>query len=186
MSFEVMYKDAEIRMKKSIEALQTELSKLRMGRANPSLLAHVMVDYYGSMVPISQVANITVQDARTLTVSPWEKKLTPAIEKAILTSDLGLNPASTGDLIRIPLPALNEERRRELVKVVKTEVEDAKVAIRNVRRDVNNHVKDAVKAKTMTEDEERKAQDRVQKLTDNFIAEADKLSQKKEAELMEV
>lgn len=186
MSFEIMYKDAETRMKKSIESLQTELSKLRMGRANPSLLAHVMVDYYGSMVPISQVANIAVQDARTLTVSPWEKKMAQAIEKAILTSDLGLNPAASGDLIRIPLPPLNEERRRELVKIVKTEVEDAKVAVRNVRRDVNNHVKDAVKAKTMTEDEEHKAQDRTQKLTDNTIAEIDKICQKKEAELMEV
>lgn len=186
MSFELLYKDAETRMKKSVEALQTELSKLRMGRANPSLLAHVMVDYYGSMVPISQVANISIQDARTLTVSPWEKKMTPAIEKAILTSDLGLNPATSGDLIRIPLPPLNEERRRELVKVVKTEVENGKVAVRNVRRDVNNHVKEAVKAKTMTEDEERKAQDRIQKLTDQIIAEMDKISQKKEAELMEV
>lgn len=186
MSFEVMYKDADMRMKKCIEALQNELAKLRMGRANPSLLAHVMVDYYGSMVPISQVANIAVQDARTLTVSPWEKKLTSAIEKAILTSDLGLNPAASGDLIRIPLPPLNEERRRELVKVVKTEVENAKVAARNIRRDVNNHVKDAVKAKTMTEDEEHKAQDRVQKLTDQIIAEMDKIYQKKEAELMEV
>jgi ribosome recycling factor len=186
MIFEIEYKDAEMRMKKSVEALQNELSKLRMGRANPSLLAHVMVDYYGSMVPISQVANIAIQDARTLTVSVWEKKLAQAVEKAILTSDLGLNPAASGDLIRIPLPPLNEERRRELVKVVKTEVENAKVAARNVRRDINNHVKDAVKAKTMTEDEERKAQERVQKLTDNTIAEIDKICQKKETELMEV
>ncbi len=186
MNFEVTYKDAEMRMKKSVEALQGELTKLRMGRANPSLLAHVMVDYYGSMVPISQVANIGVQDARTLTVAPWEKKMTQAIEKAIMTSDLGLNPATSGDLIRIPLPPLNEERRRELVKVVKTEVENAKVSVRNVRRDVNNHVKDAVKAKTMTEDEEHKAQDRVQKLTDNTIVEIDRICHKKESELLEV
>lgn len=186
MVFETVYKDAELRMKKSVEALQNELTKLRMGRANPSLLAHVMVDYYGSMVPISQVANIAIQDARTLTVSPWEKKMTQAIEKAIMTSDLGLNPATSGDLIRIPLPPLNEERRRELVKVVKTEVEEAKVAVRNIRRDVNNHVKEAVKAKLLTEDEEHKAQDRVQKLTDSIITEIDKVCQKKEAELMEV
>ncbi|MCD8542396.1 MAG: ribosome recycling factor [Gammaproteobacteria bacterium] len=186
MSFEVIYKDADMRMKKSIEALQTELAKLRMGRANPSLLAHVMVDYYGSMVPISQVANIGVQDARTLTVSPWEKKMVQAIEKAIMTSDLGLNPATSGELIRIPLPPLNEERRRELVKIVKTEVEEAKVAVRNVRRDVNHQVKESVKAKLMTEDEEHKAQDRVQKLTDAAILEMDKIFSKKETELLEV
>lgn len=186
MSFEVIYKDADMRMKKSIEALQTELAKLRMGRANPNLLAHVMVDYYGSMVPISQVANIAVQDARTLAVSPWEKKMVPAIEKAIMTSDLGLNPATSGELIRIPLPPLNEERRRELVKIVKTEVEDAKVAVRNIRRDVNHQVKESVKAKLMTEDEEHKAQDRVQKLTDATILEIDKIYSKKETELLEV
>jgi len=186
MSFEVIYKDADMRMKKSIEALQVELAKLRMGRANPNLLAHVMVDYYGSMVPISQVANIAVQDARTLTVSPWEKKMVQAIEKAIMTSDLGLNPATSGELIRIPLPPLNEERRRELVKIVKTEVENAKVAVRNVRRDVNHQVKESVKAKLMTEDEEHKAQDRVQKLTDSTILEIDKIYSKKETELLEV
>lgn len=186
MIFETMYKDAETRMKKSVEALQHELSKLRMGRANPSLLAHIMLDYYGSAVPLSQVANITVLDARTLTVSPWEKKLIPTIEKAILTSDLGLNPSTSGDLIRIPLPALTEERRRELVKVVKAQTEEAKIAVRNVRRDINNHVKDAVKAKTMTEDEEHKAQDRIQKLTDNIIVEIDKIYQKKEVDLLEM
>lgn len=186
MTFDIMYKEAEVRMKKSMEALNNELSKLRMGRASPSLLAHIMVDYYGSSLPLSQVANIGVLDARTLTVSPWEKKLIPVIEKAILTSDLGLNPSTSGDVIRIPLPALTEERRRELVKVVKTEVETAKVAVRNVRRDVNNHVKEAVKVKTMTEDEEHKAQERIQKLTDQTVQEIDKIFQKKETELMEV
>jgi len=186
MSFEIMFKEAEARMRKSMDALLHELSKLRMGRANPSLLANVVVDYYGSPMPLTQVANIAVLDARTLTVSPWEKKLIPTIEKAILTSGLGLNPSTSGDLIRIPLPALTEERRRELVKVVKTEVENAKVSVRNVRRDINNQVKEAVKNKTMTEDEERKGQERVQKLTDNQVAEMDKICQKKEAELMEV
>lgn len=186
MSFEIMFKEAEARMRKSMDALLHELSKLRMGRANPSLLANVVVDYYGSPMPLSQVANIAVLDARTLTVSPWEKKLIPAIEKAIMASGLGLNPSTSGDLIRIPLPALTEERRRELVKVVKTEVENAKISVRNVRRDINNQVKEAVKNKTMTEDEERKGQERVQKLTDNQVAEMDKICQKKEAELMEV
>ncbi len=186
MSFEMMFKEAEARMRKSIDALQHELSKLRMGRANPSLLANVMVDYYGSPMPLSQVANISVLDARTLTVAPWEKKLVPTIEKAIMTAGLGLNPSTSGDLIRIPLPALTEERRRELVKVVKTEVENAKVSVRNIRRDINNQVKDSVKNKTMTEDEERSGQDRVQKLTDNLVAEIDKICQKKEADLMEV
>lgn len=186
MSFELMFKEADTRMRKCMDALNHELSKLRMGRANPGLLANVMVDYYGSPMPINQVANIGVLDARTLTVTPWEKKLTPAIEKAILTSGLGLNPSSSGDLIRIPLPALTEERRRELVKVVKTEIENAKVAVRNVRRDTNNQIKDAVKNKTMSEDEEHKGQERVQKLTDNLVAEIDKVCQKKEAELMEV
>lgn len=186
MSFEVLFKEAEARMRKGMDALMHELSKLRTGRANPNLVTNVMVDYYGSPMPLSQVANISVLDARTLTVSPWEKKLVPAIEKAIMTSGLGLNPSTSGDLIRIPLPALTEERRRDLVKVVKTEVENAKVSVRNVRRDINAQVKDAVKSKTMSEDEEHRAQERVQKLTDSLVAEIDKICQKKESELMEV
>lgn len=186
MSFELMYKEAEARMRKSIDALNHELAKLRTGRANPGLVTNVMVDYYGSPMPLSQVANISVLDARTLAVTPWEKKLVPTIEKAILTSGLGLNPSTSGDVIRIPLPALTEERRRDLVKVVKTEIENAKVSVRNARRDVNNQVKDAVKNKTMSEDEEHRAQDRVQKLTDSLVAEIDKICQKKESELMEV
>lgn len=186
MSFEILFKEAETRMRKSIDALHHELAKLRTGRANPGLVTNVMVDYYGSLMPLSQVANISVLDPRTLAVSPWEKKLVPTIEKAILNSGLGLNPSTSGDLIRIPLPALTEERRRDLVKVVKAEVENAKISVRNVRRDVNNQVKDAVKNKTMSEDEEHRAQDRVQKLTDSLVAEIDKICQKKEAELMEV
>lgn len=186
MSFEILFKETEARMRKAIDALHNELAKLRTGRANPGLVTNVMVDYYGSPMPLSQVANIAVLDARTLTVSPWEKKLIPVIEKAILTSGLGLNPATSGDVIRIPLPALTEDRRRELVKMVKAEVENTKVSVRTVRRDINSIIKEAVKNKTMTEDEEHKGQERVQKLTDNLVAEIDKICQKKEAELMEV
>lgn len=183
---EQVFKDAQNRMQKSIDALHVELSKLRMGRATPSLLDHVMVDYYGSPTALNQVANITALDARTLGVTPWEKNMVQAVEKAILTSDLGLNPATSGNIIRIPLPPLTEERRRDLIKVVKAEVENAKIAVRNIRRDVNNSFKEGLKAKLITEDDERKAQDRVQKITDKVIADIDKISQSKEAELMEI
>lgn len=178
--------DAKARMQKSIDALHGELSKLRMGRASPSLLEHVMVDYYGSPTPLNQVANISVEDARTLAVKPWEKSMVQAIEKAILTSDLGLNPATTGDLIRVPLPPLTEERRRELVKVVKSEIENAKIAVRNIRRDANTNLKELEKEKEITEDDLRKAEDQVQKITDGIVAEIDKVFTQKEAELLAV
>ncbi len=179
-------KNAEQRMRKSLDALKTDLGKVRTGRAHTGILDHVNVDYYGTPTPISQVANVTLIDARTIGISPWEKKLGAAIEKAIRESDLGLNPAAQGDLIRVPMPALTEERRRELTKVVKSEGEDAKVAVRNLRRDANNALKDQLKAKTVSEDEERRAQDEVQKLTDRFIVEIDKMLAAKEAELMAI
>ena len=177
---------AEQKMQKSVDALKNDLGKIRTGRAHAGLLDHVMVDYYGSMVPIAQVANVTVVDARTLGVSPWDKKLVGAIEKAIRDSDLGLNPASQGDLIRVPMPALTEERRRDLTKVVKSEGEDAKIAVRNVRRDANAALKELLKQKTVSEDDERRAQEEVQKLTDRFVAEIDKMLQTKEAELLAI
>jgi len=179
-------KNAEQRMRKSLEALKTDLGKIRTGRAHVGILDHVNVDYYGSPMPISQVANLTLIDARTIGISPWEKKMVGAIEKAIRESDLGLNPATQGELIRVPMPALTEERRRELTKVVKSEGENAKVAVRNLRRDANNALKDQLKAKSVSEDEERRAQDEVQKLTDRFIVEIDKMLATKEAELMAV
>lgn len=179
-------KNAEQKMDKSIEALKTDLGKVRTGRAHTGLLDHVMVDYYGSMVPISQVANVTLVDARTIGVSPWEKKMISAVEKAIRDSDLGLNPASQGDLIRVPMPALTEERRRDLIKVVKHEGENAKVAVRNVRRDANAALKDLLKDKLISEDDDRRAQDDIQKLTDRHVAEIDKLLQAKEADLMAI
>ncbi len=179
-------KSAEQKMQKSVEALKNDLGKIRTGRAHAGLLDHVMVDYYGSMLPIAQVANVTVVDARTLGVSPWEKKLVGAIEKAIRDSDLGLNPASQGELIRVPMPALTEERRRDLTKVVKSEGEDAKIAVRNVRRDANTTLKELLKQKTVSEDDEHRAQDEVQKLTDRFVAEIDKMLQTKEAELLAI
>ncbi|MBT9614022.1 MAG: ribosome recycling factor [Burkholderiales bacterium] len=179
-------KSAEQKMQKSIEVLKNDLGKIRTGRAHSGLLDHVMVDYYGSQVPIAQVANVTVVDARTLGVSPWEKKLVGAIEKAIRDSDLGLNPASQGDLIRVPMPALTEERRRDLTKVVKSEGEDAKIAVRNVRRDANTALKELLKQKTVSEDDERRAQEEVQKLTDRFVTEIDKMLQTKEAELLAI
>lgn len=177
---------AEQKMQKSVDALKNDLGKIRTGRAHSGLLDHVMVDYYGSMVPIAQVANVTVVDARTLGVSPWEKKLVGAIEKAIRDSDLGLNPASQGELIRVPMPALTEERRRDLTKIVKSEGEDAKIAVRNVRRDANTALKELLKQKTVSEDDERRAQDEVQKLTDRFVSEIDKMLQTKEAELLAI
>ena len=179
-------KDAEVRMRKSIEAFKTEIAKLRTGRANPGILDHVRVDYYGSEMPINQVANINVSDARTLTITPWEKKMVPVIEKAILNSDLGLNPATSGDIIRVPMPALNEERRKELIKVVRNEAEAARVSIRNVRRDANGEFKELLKAKEITEDEERRLGDEIQKITDKFVAEVDQLTTAKETDLMAI
>ena len=178
--------DAKLRMGKSIDSLNNDLKKLRTGRANPSLLDQVMVSYYGSDVPISQVANISVADARLLTVTPWEKGIFQDVEKAIRNSDLGLNPAATGDIIRVPLPALTEERRKDMIKLVRSEGEAAKVAIRNIRRDANNDFKDLVKEKEISEDDERRAHDDIQKLTDTNIAEVDKHLSVKEKELMEI
>ncbi|GAB4298891.1 MAG: ribosome recycling factor [Thiohalomonadaceae bacterium] len=179
-------KDAETRMKKSVDALKSELTKLRTGRAHPSLLEHITVDYYGSMVPLSQVGNIGVEDARTLTITLWERNMIQAVEKAILTSDLGLNPNSAGTVIRIPMPPLTEERRRELIKVVRHEGEGAKVAIRNIRRDANNDLKELLKSKEINEDDERRGQDEIQKLTDRYIVEVDKVLEGKEKDLMEI
>ncbi|HTM63560.1 MAG TPA: ribosome recycling factor [Gammaproteobacteria bacterium] len=177
-------KDADARMRKCIDSFKVELSKLRTGRANPSILDHVRVDYYGSEMPINQVANITASDARTLTITPWEKNMVNPIDKAIRDSGLGLNPVTTGDLIRVPMPALNEERRKELIKVVRTEAESARVSIRNVRRDANAEIKNLLKAKEITEDAERSMGDDVQKITDKFVAEVDQVTTAKEADLM--
>lgn len=179
-------KTAETKMHKSLEALKTDLGKVRTGRAHTGILDHVTVDYYGTQMPINQVANLTLVDARTIGISPWEKKMGAVIEKAIRDSDLGLNPSSQGELIRVPMPALTEERRRELIKVVKHEAENARVAVRNLRRDANHHLKDMLKKKDVSEDDERRAQDEIQKLTDKFIAEVDKLLAAKEADLMAV
>lgn len=179
-------KDAEKRMQKSIESLTTDLGKIRTGRANPGLLDHVMVDYYGNPSPLNQVASVSVSDSRTLTVTPWEKNLVPIIEKAILTSDLGLNPATSGNSIRVPMPALTEERRKELIKVVRSEGENGRVAIRNIRRDANNQLKEMVKQKEISEDDERKAGDAIQKITDKYVAEVDNMLSEKEKDLMEI
>ncbi len=177
---------ADSRMHKSITSLKEALTKIRTGRAHTSLLDHIMVPYYGSDVPLTQAANVAVADARTLTVAPWEKNMVPAIEKAIMTSDLGLNPVTVGGVIRINLPSLTEERRRDLIKIVRSETEGARVAIRNIRRDANNDLKKLVKDKAISEDEERRAQDDIQKLTDKCIADVDKILETKEAELMEI
>ena len=179
-------KDAADRMAKCVVALKNELKKLRTGRASTSLLEQVRVDYYGSEVPLQQVANVAVEDSRTLTVVPWEKQMVPAIEKAIMKSDLGLNPATAGTVIRVPLPALTEERRRDLSKVVRHEGENAKVAIRNVRRDVMQELKEMLKEKMISEDDDRRAHDEVQKLTDKYVAEVDHVVADKEKELMQV
>ena len=179
-------KNAEAKMAKSIEALKHELQKIRTGRAHPGILDQVHVDYYGSMVPISQVANLSLLDARTIGVQPWEKGMGAKIEKAIRESDLGLNPAAQGDLLRVPMPALTEERRRDLTKVVRHTGEEAKVAVRNLRRDANEHLKRLLKDKAVAEDEERRAQDDVQKLTDRTVAEIEKLVHSKEAEILAV
>ena len=179
-------KTAEQKMARSVETYKGELQKIRTGRAHPGLLDQVHVEYYGSMVPISQVANVSLLDARTITVQAWEKGMSAKIEKAIRESDLGLNPAAQGDLLRVPMPALTEERRRDLTKVVKHTAEEAKVAVRNLRRDANEHAKKLLKDKDITEDEERRGQDDVQKLTDRTISEIDRLTSAKEAEIMAV
>jgi ribosome recycling factor len=186
MAIAEVRKTTEQRMLKSIDALKTDLTKVRTGRAHTGLLDHIQVDYYGSMVPLSQVANIGLADARTITVQPWEKKMVPAVEKAIRESDLGLNPASQGEVLRVPMPALTEERRRELAKVIKHEGENARVAVRSLRRDANQSLKDLLKKKDISEDDERRAQDDIQKLTDRFVADIDKLVADKEKEIMTV
>ncbi|MGD8643489.1 MAG: ribosome recycling factor [Chromatiales bacterium] len=179
-------KDASTRMGKSVEALKHELAKIRTGRAHTSLLDHITVEYYGSEVPISQVATVSVEDARTLSVTPWEKAMVQVVEKAIMSSDLGLNPATAGTVIRVPMPALTEERRRDLVKVVRHEAENARVAVRNIRRDANHHLNELLKEKEVSEDQERRAQEDIQKLTDKHVADIEELLQVKEKELMEI
>lgn len=186
MSIVAIKQNAEQKMQQSIDSFKNGLTKIRTGRANPGLLDTVHVDYYGSMLPISQVANLTLLDARTIGVAPWEKGMGAKIEKAIRDSDLGLNPASQGDLIRVPMPAMTEERRKELTKVVKGEGEHAKVAIRNLRRDANDGVKKLLKEKLVSEDDERRSQEEIQKFTDRFIAEVDKLVVAKEHDIMAV
>jgi len=179
-------KNAEQKMRKTVDALKSDLAKVRTGRAHTGILDHIVVDYYGTPTPIPQVANVTLLDARTIGVSPWDKKMASAIEKAIRDANLGLNPATMGETVRVPMPALTEERRKELTKVVHHEAENARVAVRNVRRDAIHHLKDLLKQKKVGEDEERRAQDEVQKLTDRSIAEIDKLLQQKETDLMAV
>jgi len=179
-------KNTDQKMHKSLEALKTDLGKIRTGRAHAGILDHVMVDYYGTPTPIPQVANVSVIDARTLGVTPWDKKMIGPVDKAIRDSDLGLNPQPQGDVVRVPMPPLTEQRRKELIKVVKSEGENAKIAIRNLRRDANTALKDLLKAKTVSEDEERRAQDEVQKITNRYIAEVDKVLSAKEADLMSI
>src|SRR5206468_494399 len=179
-------KAAEQKMQKSVETLKTDLGKVRSGRAHTGLLDHIKVDYYGSSMPINQVANVTLADAHTINVQPWEKKMVQVIEKAIRDSDLGLNPATSGDVIRVPMPALTEERRKELIKVVRHEAEDARIAVRNIRRDANDHLKKLLKDHAVAEDDERHAQTDVQKLTDRYIAEIDKVLAAKETDLMAI
>lgn len=178
--------DAETRMSKSVDSLRSELTKIRTGRAHPSLLDQIMVDYYGTDTPINQVANVTVEDSRTLAVAPWEKQMVAVVEKAIMNSGLGLNPSTAGTLIRIPMPPLTEERRRELVKVVKNDGENTKIAVRNIRRDANSDFKELLKEKEISEDESHQAEDNVQKLTDKYVAVIDEVIAVKEKELMEV
>ncbi|SDB06814.1 ribosome recycling factor [Pseudidiomarina indica] len=178
--------DAKQRMEKSVEALRNQISKVRTGRAHPSLLDGIMVPYYGTDTPLRQLANITVEDARTLAITVFDKSASGAVEKAILTSDLGLNPAGAGSVIRVPLPPLTEERRRDLVKLVRAEAEQGRIAVRNIRRDANNDLKELLKEKEITEDEERKAAEEVQKLTDTYIAKIDEALAEKEKDLMEI
>ena len=186
MSIAEIKKTAEAKMAKSLESLKNDLQKIRTGRAHPGLLDQVQVDYYGSLVPISQVANVTLLDARTISVQPWEKALGAKIEKAIRESDLGLNPSTQGDVIRVPTPALTEERRRDLTKIVRNEGEDAKVAVRNLRRDANEQAKKLAKDKEISEDDERRSLEEVQKLTDRVIAEVDRMVSAKEVEILAV
>ncbi len=186
MSVADVKKNTDQKMQKSIETLKTDLSKVRTGRAHVGMLDHIQVDYYGTAINITQVANVTLLDARTIGVQPWEKKMISTVEKAIRESDLGLNPSTQGDVIRVPTPALTEERRKEMVKLVKSEAEDAKIAIRNIRRDANEVLKKLLKDKAISEDDERRAQEDVQKLTDKFVAEVDKLIAEKEKEVLTV
>ena len=183
---EEILEDADGRMDKTLKALRSELSKIRTGRAHPSLLEHVTVNYYGSLVPLNQAANISVLDARTLGVAPWDKNMVTDIEKAILNSDLGLNPVTAGSVMRVPLPALTQERRKELTRVVRSEAEKARVAIRNIRRDANHHLKEMLKEKMITEDEDRREEGTIQKMTDAHIRDIDQILQDKESELMEI
>jgi ribosome recycling factor len=186
MSVADVKKNTDLKMQKSIETLKNDLAKVRTGRAHVGMLDHVQVDYYGTPTHINQVANVTLLDARTIGVQPWEKKMIATIEKAIRESDLGLNPSTQGDVIRVPTPALTEERRKEMVKLVKSEAEDAKIAIRNIRRDANEGLKKLLKDKAISEDDERRAQEDVQKLTDKFVADVDKLVAEKEKEVLTV
>ena len=179
-------KDAGARMAKSVAALQQELTKIRTGRAHTSLLDHITVEYYGSQVPLNQVGNVGVEDSRTLTVTPWEKNMVPVIEKAIMTSDLGLNPQSAGTIIRVPLPPLTEERRKDMIRVVRNEAEGGRIAIRNIRRDALHEIKELLKEKKIGEDEERRAEGEIQVITDKYVAEIDQVLAEKEAELMEI
>ncbi|WP_306478161.1 ribosome recycling factor [Methyloversatilis sp.] len=179
-------KTTEQKMQKTLESLKADFGTVRTGRAHTGILDHIQIDYYGSMVPLTQVANVTLIDARAIGVQPWEKKLLPVVEKAIRDSDLGLNPSAMGDVVRVPMPALTEERRKELIKVVRGEAENGRIAVRNLRRDANSVLKDAVKAKTISEDDERRTQDDIQKLTDRYISEVDKLLAQKEQDLMAV
>ena len=179
-------KDADTRMHKSIDSLRQELSKLRTGRAHTSLLDHITVSYYGTDMPLNQVANVGVEDSRTLVINPWEKSMVQPIEKAIMTSDLGLNPTTAGTVIRVPLPPLTEERRKDMVRIVRHEAEGARVAIRNIRRDANHHIKELLKEKEISEDEDRRAEEGIQKLTDKYVAKVDELLAAKEEELMAV
>jgi len=183
---EEIKKDAGERMAKSVAALQQELTKIRTGRAHTSLLDHIMVEYYGSQVPLNQASNVGVEDSRTLTVTPWEKDMVPVIEKAIMGSDLGLNPQSAGTVIRVPLPALTEERRKDMIRVVRHEAEGGRIAVRNIRRDAIHDVKELLKEKMIGEDDEHRAEDEVQTITDKYIAEIDQTLAEKESELMEV
>ena len=179
-------KDAGERMSKSVAALKSELTKIRTGRAHTSLLDHITVEYYGSQVPLNQVSNVNVEDSRTLTVTPWEKEMVPVIEKAIMASDLGLNPATAGTVIRVPLPPLTEERRKDMIRVVRNEAEGGRIAVRNIRRDAIHDVKDLMKEKMIGEDDEHRAEDEIQVITDKYIAEIDALLADKESELMEI
>jgi len=186
MSDKQIKTNADQKMQKSIETFKANLAKIRTGRASPGILEHIMVDYYGNPTPISQVANLGLADARTINVTPWEKNMVAVVEKAIRDSDLGLNPATQGAVIRVPMPPLTEERRKELTKVVKSEGEETKIVIRNLRRDANEHLKRLVKDKEISEDEERRAQDEIQKLTDRYVADVDKLVLEKDKEIMTV